>query len=121
MFSNNLIRNIKVNNIELIVEIADTLPQQVTGLKNRRFLGENYGMLFIFKNPQKLNFWMQDTFIPLDIAYIDQDKKIKEIYSLNPLDTKMIYSKSENIRYALEVNQGWFKTNNINIDDKIEF
>lgn len=121
MLSNNLILDIKVNNKKLIVEIADTLPQKLMGLKNRRFLAENHGMLFIFKDPQRVSFWMQDTFIPLDIAYVDQDKKIKEIYSLNPLDTKLIYSKSENVCYALEVNQGWFKKNNIGIDDQIEF
>jgi len=121
VLSSNLTQTIKINNKNLIVEVAETLQQKMIGLKKRKFLKENHGMLFIYNIPQKLDFWMEDTFISLDIAYIDQNKKIKEIYSLKPLDIKIVSSKAEDLCYALETNQGWFSKNDIHIGDQLYF
>ena len=65
-------------------------------------------MLFIFEQPRKASFWMRNTKIPLSIAYIDSAGKILEIKSMNPLDETVVPSSSDQVAYALEVNQGWF-------------
>lgn len=70
-------------------------------------------MLFIFEQPEKASFWMKNTKIPLSIAYIDSAGKILEIKSMNPLDETLVLSKSDQVAYALEVNQGWFARHGI--------
>ena len=66
--------------VKLFVEIADTGRKRMQGLMNRRSLKQNSGMLFIFPYKKKMNFWMKDTYIPLSIAYINQNGIINEIY-----------------------------------------
>ena len=65
--------------------------------------------------------WMKDTKIPLSVAYLDQNFLIREIKRLEPLSTSSVCSNSESIKYALEVNQGWFKKNRVKVFHKIIF
>lgn len=118
MFYNSIL-NLQINNSKLVVQVAQTLPQKKLGLKNRKNLGENHGMLFIFETPQKLTFWMEKTEIPLDLAFINKQKIIKEIYDLIPYDLSIIESTGSDLCYALEVNKGWFNKNNIKVNDQI--
>lgn len=115
------------NGVELQVEVARTFAQRQQGLMNRNHLDENAGMLFIFNHPHKLSFWMKNTYIPLSIAYIDKNKVIKEIYAMEP---QVMMHKDQNLTnypshcaclYALEVNQGWFRKNKIEVGDKISY
>jgi uncharacterized membrane protein (UPF0127 family) len=99
---------LKISNVALTAEIADTPQASENGLMFRDSLPEDRGMLFIFEQPEKASFWMRNTKIPLSIAYIDSVGKILEIKSMNPLDETLIVSGSNQIAYALEVNQGWF-------------
>jgi uncharacterized membrane protein (UPF0127 family) len=99
--------------VSLAVEIADTEPLRVKGLMDRKEMRRDQGMIFIFDHEQKMNFWMKNTFIPLSIAYIGADGIINEIYDMKPLDISVTYPSIKPARYALEVNRGWFETNNI--------
>ncbi|MBP7736030.1 MAG: DUF192 domain-containing protein [Spirochaetes bacterium] len=99
--------------VPLIVEIADTEPLRTKGLMNRREMTQGRGMLFVFDRESRHNFWMKNTFIPLSIAYISSTGVINEIYDMKPLDTSVTYPSAMPARYALEVNQGWFRKNNI--------
>lgn len=110
--------NMKVN---LDIEIARTVKEQTYGLMNRDRLSENSGMLFIFDSDSYRNFWMKNTKIPLSIAYIDSAGTIKEIYDMKPLDISITYQSKYPVRYALEVNRGWFKKNKIHTGCKILF
>ncbi|MDA3811450.1 MAG: DUF192 domain-containing protein [Spirochaetaceae bacterium] len=117
--------NAKGNSVELQiadktiqVEIADTNQLRSLGLMNRETLEKNKGMLFIFENERKLSFWMKNTRIPLSIAYIAKNGEIKEIYDMYPLDETAVKS-TRSVLYALEMNQGWFKENNIHVGDRI--
>ncbi len=109
-----------INAETLYVEIADEPHEYKTGLMFRRYLPENRGMLFIFPYPQKLSFWMKNTYIPLSIAFISSDWKILEIYDMEPLDETPILSKNY-VQYALEVNRGWFQRHRISVGDSIRF
>jgi uncharacterized membrane protein (UPF0127 family) len=56
---------------------------------------------------------MKNTKVPLSAAYIDQDGKILEVHNLNPLDESSVESMTDDIKYVLEVPQGWFQRHNI--------
>jgi uncharacterized membrane protein (UPF0127 family) len=77
-------------------------------------LGQDQGMLFIYAEEQYQNFWMKDTVIPLDLAFIREDGKILEIYQMVPYDKTVIRSRNK-VKYVLEVNQGWFEEHFIRV------
>lgn len=100
------------------VEIASTPSQYSKGLMWRKHLPEKSGMLFDFKEETPLTFWMKNTYIPLQIAFIDNSGRILQIESMAPMSTKRVYSRNE-CRYALEVNDGWFDKNSIKVGDHV--
>jgi len=103
---------------KLYVEIADTPSKRSSGLMHRKHLSANDGMLFKFSNPSRLSFWMQNTYIPLDIAFLSDNGRILQIESMVPLSTRPVFAKKR-CRYALEVNKGWFKTNGVVVGDRV--
>ncbi len=108
-----MIVNTKGVPVPLHVEIADTEPLRMKGLMDRKEMGENRGMLFVFDREQILNFWMKNTHVPLSIAYISRIGMINEIRDMKPLDISVTYPSAMPALYALEVNRGWFARNNI--------
>jgi uncharacterized protein len=75
------------------VEIADTEPQREKGLMFRKNLPDGQGMLFDFKREQDVSFWMQNTYIPLDMIFIRGDGSILRIVeNAEPLSTRLIPS-----------------------------
>jgi uncharacterized protein len=111
---------VKISNVPLTAEIADTPQASENGLMFRDSLPTDRGMLFIFEQPRKASFWMRNTKIPLSIAYIDSAGKILEIKSMNPLDETVVPSSSDQIAYALEANQGWFAQHGISSGAKVD-
>jgi uncharacterized membrane protein (UPF0127 family) len=75
------------------VEIADTDEQRARGLMFRKELPEGTGMLFDFKVAQNAGFWMQNTYVPLDMIFIRRDGRILRIAeNTEPLSEKIIPS-----------------------------
>lgn len=107
--------------IYVTAEIADTAQSRNRGLMYREKMDFNRGMLFVFENSRTRSFWMKNTYIPLDIAYINENGIINEIYTMKPLDYSITYNSIKPAMFALEVNAGWFKKNNISSGSKIEF
>lgn len=99
---------------ELNAELALTPLQERTGMMFRTNMEENAGMLFVFPAPHLASFWMKNCPLPLSIAYLDSEGIIQEIHDMEPHNTNSISSQSENIRYALETSQGWFKRHQVN-------
>ena len=83
------------------------------GLMHRRRMDWNRGMFFIYTQPQQMSFWMRNTYIPLDVGFFKPDGVLHEIYPMYPHVEDSVKSKSENIQFALEMNQGWFAQNGI--------
>jgi uncharacterized membrane protein (UPF0127 family) len=107
--------------VELRVEIADNLLEQVRGLMYRKELGEDRGMLFVYTEERELSYWMKNTRIPLSIAYIDSEGRIVDILDMKPLDDEPPhYVSSQPVQYALEVNQGFFERKGVKEGDHIE-
>jgi len=115
------VRILAVNSRLILVEVAKSQAQRQQGLQNRSYLKKNRGMLFIFKKEDYHTFWMKDTYIPLDIAFIDRNKVIVDIQQMIPLDTRIRYKPAKKAKYALEVNAGWMEENNIQVNDKVFF
>lgn len=111
---------LKIDGHVLQVEIARTTEEQERGLMHRTSLAENRGMLFIYDRDRKLTFWMKNTSIPLSIAFIAFDGTIKEIHDMKPFSLRMV-SSHYSVRYALEVNQGFFERFDISVGDRVEF
>lgn len=88
-------------------EVARTPLQQQTGLMFRREMAANEGMLFVFDQPAQRCFWMRNTPLPLTIAYIADDGGIVDLIDMQPL-SEQTHCSSKPVRYALEMNQGWF-------------
>ena len=93
---------------EVVAEIARTELEIASGLMHRDALGVNEGMLFVMPWTREVAFYMRNTKIPLSIAYIGEDGRILEIHDMAPLDENGRPSKEPNVRFVLEMDQGWF-------------
>lgn len=102
----------------LVAELALDDPARRLGLMHREELGEDCGMLFVHPQAEKLSYYMKNTLIPLSIAFLDDTGKILQIEQMKPKDLNPTRSKYE-VRFALEVNAGWFKKNGIEVGDSI--
>ena len=111
---------LEIGGNSIFCEIARTMEEQAKGLMLRKSLPEDHGMLFIYESDRRLSYWMKDTRIPLSIAYISAEGIIKEIYDLKPFSQKEVLSK-QSVRYALEVNQGYFESVGIGVGDEVIF
>ncbi len=111
--------HLEVKGRRLTIEVARTDRSRQRGLMHRDQLAENRGMLFVYRDPEKLSFWMRNTKVPLSIAFIDDHGKILQIEDMRPLDLASVASKYE-VRYALEMNQGWFDTAGVAVGDTLE-
>jgi len=104
----------------LTVELATTPVARGCGLSHRLELPDNQGMLFIFSDLRPRSFWMKDTVIPLSIAYLDETGQITSIQDMVPLQTNKQYLSSQPAAFALEVNQGWFRSHGIEVGDIVK-
>ena len=89
------------------VELADTPKSREVGLMNRTSMPTNSGMLFVFEQKAGHCFWMNNTKIPLSIAFIADDGKIANIDEMQA-ETTNNHCPTAPVRYALEMNKQWF-------------
>lgn len=100
------------------LEYANTAEQRMRGLMFRERLCDDCGMVFAFSVPRVGSIWMKNTQIPLDLAYVDQDGVITDILPLKPHDLTPVRS-SKVVKFAIEMNQGWFAKRKIKVGDRI--
>lgn len=93
-------------------ELASKETERQQGLMFRKKMGNNEGMVFLFDAPGNVCMWMKNTLIPLSVAFIDDSGKIVNIEDMQPQTTESHCAKKP-VRYALEMNAGWFKQKNI--------
>lgn len=110
---------LKINGVLLKVEVADTVAKRSQGLMGRTNLAKGEGMLFTFAKDALPCFWMKNTYLPLSLAYINKDQQIVQLEKLYPEDTSYICA-NQPIRYALEVPQGWFAEQAIEVGMQVE-
>ncbi len=108
-----------VESIIITTEIADTPASRARGLMFRQSLPEFAGMLFVFSGDHQNGFWMKDTSIPLDIAYLAGDGTVLEIVQGEPYSLEIL-RPSQPYRYALELNGGWFECYGFGPGDQVD-
>lgn len=111
---------IKVGERPVRVQLAVLDPEMQRGLMERRELGRDDGMLFVYVRATRLSFWMRHTPLPLDIGYFTPAGELAEIYPLHPHDETPVPSRSNNLQFALEMNQGWFRANEVRPGAKLD-
>lgn len=100
-------------------EVAANEAERQQGLMFREKMAVNEGMIFDFEAPASVCMWMKNTLIPLSVAFIDSNGKIVNIEDMQPQTTTSHCAK-KTVRYALEMNQGWFRQKNIKPGSVIE-
>jgi uncharacterized membrane protein (UPF0127 family) len=97
--------NAGIHNID--AQLAQTPEQRQIGLMFRASMPANEGMLFAFDRPDPQCFWMKNTLIPLDIAFVEDSGAIVNIEQMKP-QTLGQHCSQKPVRYVLEMNDGWF-------------
>ncbi|MGQ4275825.1 DUF192 domain-containing protein [Pseudidiomarina sp. E22-M8] len=104
----------------MTVEIANTFAKRERGLMHRESLAEHHGMWFVYERerPGYSGFWMFNTKLPLDIAYLDQSLKVVKIYTMRPCTSVNprncpAYRPEVNYWGALEMPAGYFANHDI--------
>ena len=105
--------------LPLQIEIPNNIRDFNLGLMFRESLDINSGMLFIFEEVGQQSFYMKETKISLDIAFITEGGIVESIKQLEPYDETPVASDGE-VLCALEVNRGWFAENNVEVGDEID-
>ena len=100
-------------------EVALSIDERATGLMFRREMAANAGMLFRFEQPAVHCFWMKNTLLPLSIAFLTDDGSIVNIAEMKPQTTES-HCAERPVRYALEMNQGWFAKRGIKPGSRLQ-
>ncbi|AJA90454.1 hypothetical protein OY14_03320 [Borreliella chilensis] len=113
-------KEVVINKVKFFVKIASNEFDRAKGYMGTKKVEYGNGMLFVFKNEQNLSFWMENTPLALEIAYIDSKGVIKELYDLEPYSKANVNSIYKS-KYALELPRGSFSKFKIKIGDKVHF
>ena len=102
------------------MQLAVRDREKERGLMERRDLKSDQGMLFLYLQPEQMSYWMRNTPTPLDIGFFSTDGELKEVYPLHPYDETPVRSVGTELRFALEVNQGWFEFHGVKPGAKLD-
>ena len=105
------------------LRIAATDLEKARGLMGTTKLSEEEGMAFMYDTESQMRFWMKDTPLDLDIAFIARDGTVLEVRTMTAGDTETTASTTDQVRFAIEMRSGWFRDfgvkpgEKINVDD----
>lgn len=106
---------------DFVVEIAKTPMQQKKGMMFRKAVPDRTGMLFLFDKEKERQFWMQNTWVPLDIIFIRRDGVITHIHHEAKAESTDLVKSNGPAFAVLEILGGESKKLKINIGDRVEF
>ncbi|MCI0651804.1 MAG: DUF192 domain-containing protein [Planctomycetes bacterium] len=121
-------RQLAIGPHKIWVEDATTDKQHQTGLMYRKSLEPDCGMLFTFPRPEMHSFYMKNCYMPIDLAYLEDDGTIIEIHQMKVEDDPVAgknfvfakYESSKPVRFALEMAGGWFAERGIGPGVRVE-
>lgn len=99
-------------------EVVGTPDDRATGLMNRPSMPVNHGMLFVFPEAGVQCFWMKNTLIPLSIAFMDDGGRIVRVAEMKAQSLRN-HCSGQAVRFALEMNAGWFKSRGLTVGSRI--
>jgi uncharacterized membrane protein (UPF0127 family) len=103
------------------IQIADNEYDRELGLMFRKHMQENRGMLFIFPQEGIQSFWMHNTYIPLDMIFVNAQDKIVTIQNADKTLSDQTYSSIKPAQFVIEVNLGFAKKYGLKVGDKISW
>lgn len=113
---------VMLGNIEYTLEVVDTDFLRERGLSYRTSLAPQVGMLFIFDTPRISRFWMKDMNFPIDVIWLDQDKKVVHIeHSLSPSTYPESFGPKTLTQYVIELNAGDTEKNGLLVGEVVNF
>lgn len=111
-----------IQNQQFIIEVAKSTEELQTGLSGRTSLAPNHGMLFVFDKDDTWGIWMKDMRIPLDIVWLNAEKRVVHIEAnVQPDNYPAIFTPDQPARYVLEVNAGTVEGYGIGLGDVASF
>jgi uncharacterized protein len=104
-------------------EVASLAKERERGLSNRKELPLDTGMLFVFIQEGRYSFWMKNMLFPLDIIWLDKDKKVIHIVENAPpcSESCPAYQPDSNALYCLETNAGFARVHNLKVGEQLNF
>lgn len=116
---------VKIGNITIAVEIADSPQKREKGLSDRASLASNHGMLFVFPENGRFSFWMKGMSFPLDFIWINDNRIVEITEAVKPPQGNLkenlpVLTPQEDINMVLEVNSGFVRQKNLKIGDRLE-
>lgn len=116
------VKEVVLGSQKFTLEISDTEALRARGLSYRGGLPENGGMLFIFPAPGVYQFWMKDMNFPIDIIWLDQNKKVVHIeHSLATSTYPNSFGPTTQTQYVIELLAGEVKRISLTLGEKISF
>jgi uncharacterized membrane protein (UPF0127 family) len=112
---------VDIGGYRLTAEIAATAGDRACGLSRRAHLPADRAMLFVYRYPGILSFWMKDTWVPLDIAFVDTQHRIVDIQTMDPRYPTRVHRSARPAVYALETRAGWFSAHGIGVGTIVHF
>lgn len=112
------------NHESITAELAVSVQERARGLMFRETINDDQGMLFVFEKEDLHSFWMKNTLIPLDILWLDREKRIVHIEEHVPpcrADPCPSYGPLIPALYVLELKDGRAGANGLKLYDRLEF
>jgi uncharacterized membrane protein (UPF0127 family) len=91
------------------LRIAATDLEKARGLMGVTQLNDAEGMAFMYDAETRMSFWMKDTPLDLDIAFVGRDGTVLEVKTMTARETETTASSSDQVRFAIEMRAGWFR------------
>ncbi len=101
------------------LKLAGTDLEKSRGLMGVEKLPADTGMIFMYESDQVMRFWMKDTPLDLDIAFVQADGVIAEIRTMKAEDLTEVASQSPHIRFSIEMPAGWYASSQIKAGDSV--
>lgn len=117
---NGIVKTTTGDTILIRLQVADTEQLRESGLMDVKSMDPDSGMVFVWPAPVLESFWMENTFIPLSVAFVGPDGTVQEIQDMAPLTTTL-HTPQKAYQYAIEANQGFFAENGIEAGQRVTF
>lgn len=111
----------KFEELNYRVEVADTSRLKSIGLMYRSSMPEDQGMLLLNEQPRRMSIWMKNTFIPLDIIYIDSNGHIVKIVENARTESTAAMPSGGKVMAVLELNAGQVRQHEIAVGDRVTY
>ena len=110
---------VRIGAVQTQVRVAASELEKARGLMEVAQLAEAEGMAFMYDAEARMSFWMKNTLLDLDIAFVARDGTILEVRTMTAGDTDTTSSASDQARFAIEMRAGWFRDRGVRPGDKV--